>query len=112
MSRLKRKYHVQFEDYPGYRKAWKNTNPATITLWDTVARRLSNSTYATLWSFWKIWTYQLNDPKITNYLYIEWLWRDIIFPWPYGTMIIPTGELGKSKCGWVVMGLTIENAIK
>ena len=110
MSKLKHPYHVVFENYPGFKVAWDNTDPATITGWIEACSEQSNSSYATLWSFWKIWTHQLNDPTRTNAFYIEWLYPSLQLPWPYGTKWIPTAELNRAICGYALLSLTVDNS--
>ena len=110
MSRLKIKYHIDFKEYLDFETAWKNTSPAELVGWEKLAENNRVSTYALLWSLYKVWVTQINNPTITNFLYIEWLFRDLHLLWPLGTVGIPIATLGLAKCGWSILKLTEKNA--
>ena len=112
MSRLRTKYHIQFNDYPAFQRAYKNTDPATLPFWQTVAESTPRSAYAVLWSLWKMWNAQFNDPTITNWCYIGWAFWDLRMIWPYGKYNIPSSALGIAKCGYAIGNLDKKNAFE
>lgn len=111
MTRLKQVYHIDFKDFLGLRDAWENTPPEDLAGWEAIAQSLAVSTYAMVWSYWQVWVKQFNDPNRINPLYLEWQFRNTKLPWPFGTLNIPTAELGKSKCGKSALAMTEKNAI-
>lgn len=111
MSLLKHVYHMKFSEFPLFIEVQKNTPPLEMEGWEEASKKMPDSTVALLWRLWKVWNHQLNDPTITNPLYIDWLFRDFTFWWPYGSYHIPTSELGRAELGRSVLALTEKNAI-
>lgn len=111
MSRLKHKYHIDFTQYPALEIAWKNTPIDELSGWEMMTENNRVSTYALVWSFWNVWVGQLNDPAVTNYLHIQWLFRDLKLFWPLGSFNIPTAALGQAKLKFSVLALDEKNAL-
>lgn len=110
MSRLKHQEHISFYRFPLFIEVCKNTSYAEMESWERICYETSDSTIARLWRLWQVWNNQLADPQIKNKLYIEWLFRAIKWPWPLGTLYIPTATLGQAKSGASILALTEANA--
>ena len=112
MSLLKHAYHIIFSKHPLFPEAWKNTPLKELEGWKKVAANNRVSTAAIVWSIWQVINNQFVERGRINFVYIEWMFRELKLIWPYGTLYIPTAELGRSRCGWSGLAITEENAVK
>lgn len=111
MSRLRAAFHMRFADITAFRETIARTPFENFAGWEYICRGNRIATEGVLFWIWMTWNYQMEEIGRHNFLYVEWRFRNVKLPWPFGTERIPLGILGQANLNWTTLNLTTENAI-